>query len=98
MSFNTINGGNPGQNNQHAKLPPQISRYDYLSDSAESEDPLARDAQSKSYKQDPVKRHTGSLAPSSQSSLGAGLKRLPADINGCSEVSLEEDDFDAPVM
>lgn len=98
MSFNTINGGNPGQNDQHAKLPPQISRYDSLSDSAESDDPLARDAQSKSYKQDTVKRHTGSLAPSSQSSLGAGLKRLPADINGYREVSLEEDDFDAPVM
>ena len=98
MSFNTVNGGNPGQNNQHAKLPPRISRYDSLSDNAESDDPLARDAETKSHKQDPVKRHSGSLASSSQSNFGAGLKRLPADINGYREASLEEDDFEAPVM
>ncbi|KAF9772260.1 hypothetical protein IL306_010042 [Fusarium sp. DS 682] len=99
MSFNSINPGNHGQKVKHTHLPPHVSRYDSMSDSLESEDPLARDASTRSHSQSPVKQHPGSLTPSGQSSLAVVLKRSPAHLDVYREVSVEEEDgFDAPVM
>ncbi|KAF5542278.1 hypothetical protein FNAPI_10036 [Fusarium napiforme] len=98
MSFNSINPGNQGKKTQHTQLPSHINRFDSVSDSLESEDPLARDAPTRSHSQSPIKQHPGSLTPSGRSSLAVVLPRSPAHLEAYKEVSIDEEDgFDAPV-
>ncbi|UZP39945.1 hypothetical protein NXS19_007761 [Fusarium pseudograminearum] len=95
MSFNAVNRGNPGQ--KKAKLPSHITRYDSVSDSADSTD-AAGQVPTTSHTKSPFKQHTGSMTSNSRSGFVASLKRSPARLNADGEVSDEEDGFDGPVM
>ncbi|WKT49866.1 AT hook, DNA-binding motif [Fusarium oxysporum f. sp. vasinfectum] len=98
MSFNSINPGNQSKKTHHTVLPSHITRFGSVSDSLESEDPLARDAPTRSHSQSPVKQHPGSLTPSGRSSLAVVLTRSPAHLEAYRGVSIDEEDgFDAPV-
>ncbi|KAF4948391.1 hypothetical protein FGADI_9703 [Fusarium gaditjirri] len=98
MSFNSNNPGNQSKKTQHAHLPSHFNRFGSVSDSLESEDPLARDVPTRSHSQSPVKQHPGSLTPSGRSSLAVVLTRSPAHLEAYREVSIDEaDGFDALV-
>ncbi|KAM0369006.1 hypothetical protein ACHAPK_006670 [Fusarium culmorum] len=96
MSFNAVNHGDPGQ--KEAKLPPHITRYGSVSDSADSTDSPAGHAPTTGHTKSPFKQHTGSMTSNSRSGLVASLKRSPARLNADGEVSDEEHGFDGPVM
>ncbi|KAF5024990.1 hypothetical protein F66182_2941 [Fusarium sp. NRRL 66182] len=100
MNFN-VNLGTQSHKNTHTIIPPRITRYESVSDSIESDGPLAKDTPKNS--QGSVKQYTrspqGTLTPNDRPKLAVVLNKPPGHYKAYKETSVEyeEDEFDAPV-
>ncbi|KAF4465145.1 hypothetical protein FALBO_8005 [Fusarium albosuccineum] len=105
MDVNNFNAGSEGHKIKQTNLPAHLSRRDSPAGSIDSEDPLARDAPTRSHTQSPVKQQPGlpnapqgSTTPGGRSKFAVVLTRSPGYWSAFNEVNLTDEDLDGPVI
>ncbi|KAM0425247.1 hypothetical protein ACHAPT_009564 [Fusarium lateritium] len=101
MDFNSLNHSAMSQKKPF-NLPEHLSRRDSDFGSIESEDPLARDASTRSHTQSPVKQDAnppqGSLTPGRRTKIAVVLTRSSGHWDSFNEVNVTDEDLEGPVI
>lgn len=91
-----------GSQRKPFNIPGHLSRADSDIGSIESEDPLARDAPTRSHTQSPVKQVANppqnSLTPGRQTKIAVVLTRSPGHWGSFNEINVTDEDLDGPVI